>query len=222
MARSVSVIVVDDHSIFRAGVVQSLALDPQIRVIAEGSSAHEAEALAERLRPDIALIDVSMPGGGIEAARAITQSVPETKVVMLTVSENDDDVFDAVEAGAIGYILKGTSARDLISAVQNVASGQTHMAPKLALALLARARRRDQVDPQWTALESLTPRERTVLSLVAKGLSNREVATTLQVGEKAVKSHLTGIFGKLKVRNRTEATLIAKAYEKQIAEWQAG
>ena len=201
----ISVLVVDDHALFRAGVIQTLALDKSIKVIGEGGSGREALSLASSHRPDIVLLDISMPGNGIEAARELTTLPQAPKVVMLTVSEDDDDVIRALDAGAVGYILKGIPALTLIEAVKSVASGASFVSPNLAFRLLAK---KDK--PKPCPLSSLTAQQARTLRLLAMGLSNREIGERLGILEKTVKYHVTHILEKLKVRNRVEATLIAQ------------
>lgn len=205
-AGKISVVVIDDHSLFRAGVIQTLELDPDIKVVGEGGTGEKAIELAQRLRPDIMLLDISMPGNGIEAAGKIAARPDAPRVIMLTVSEDDDTVVAALEAGAVGYILKGIESLQLITAVKNVAAGDSFVSPNLTLRLLSGVR--DRLMPG--ALDCLTQQERRTLRLVAQGLSNREVGERLGVLEKTVKFHMTRIMAKLKVRNRVEASLLAQ------------
>lgn len=206
MGDPISVIVVDDHSLFRAGVIQSLQLDDRIRVVGEGGTGQDAVNLAVAHSPDVALIDISMPGDGIAAARGIAEKARSTRVVMLTVSENDDDVMRSLEAGAVGYILKGIRASDLLVAVKSVAAGGSFLSPDLAVRLLAGT----QTKRKASKLAGLSRQERRTLRLVASGLSNREVGEQLGIAEKTVKFHLASIFAKLDVRNRVEASLLAR------------
>lgn len=213
MTEKIRVIVVDDHSLFRAGVTQSLEMDDMIEVVGEGASASEAIDLARSLSPDIALLDISMPGNGIEAARQIRQLPSSPQVAMLTVSEDDDDVLNALDAGAFGYLLKGIRAQDLILAVKSVAAGETFVSPNLALRLLATKSRVEE-----NPLTHLSEQEQRTLRLVAKGMSNYEIGEQLNVQERTVKYHMTNILKKLKVRNRVEATLIAKSKWRDLEE----
>jgi RNA polymerase sigma factor (sigma-70 family) len=206
MAGNISVVVIDDHSLFRAGVIQTLDLDPDIEVVGEGGTGDAAVELAERLRPDIILLDISMPGSGIEAARKIAARAGAPRVIMLTVSEDDDNVIAALEAGAVGYILKGIESVHLIAAVKNVAAGDSFVSPNLTLRLLSGVR--EKLMP--SALDCLSEQEKRTLQLVAKGMSNREVGAKLGILEKTVKFHMTRIMAKLKVRNRVEASLLAQ------------
>ena len=206
MGDKIRVLVADDHPLFREGVVQSLQLEPAIAVVGEAANGMQAVALAAELRPDVVLLDVSMPGGGIDAATQIARLDDAPKVVMLTVSEQDDDVMRALDAGVLGYVLKGVSARELITVVMNVASGESYVSPKLSLRILAGARRK--VEPDLFA--ALSGQEARIVALVAKGLSNREIAAHLDIKEKTVKFHMTRIMGKLNVRNRVEVALASR------------
>jgi DNA-binding NarL/FixJ family response regulator len=205
MHERIRVAVVDDHALFRAGVIQSLALDGAIDVVGEGASAAEAVQLARELELDLILLDVSMPGNGIEAAREILRMAEPPRVAMLTVSEDDDDVTGALEAGAVGYLPKGIRVPDLIVAVRNLKDGRSVVSPDLALRVLS-----NKVRAEASPLTSLTDQERRTLRLVASGLSNREVGERLDVQEKTVKYHVTNILRKIRARNRVEAVLIAK------------
>jgi DNA-binding NarL/FixJ family response regulator len=206
MAGTVKVIVVDDHSLFRAGVVQSLLLDASIRVIAEGSTGPDAIRLAKQHMPDVMLLDISMPGNGIEAAAAIANLSNAPKIAMLTVSEAGHDVIRAVEAGAVGYILKGIVAPDLIAVIKSISAGECFMSPNLSLNLLNSIRKTTKTN----LMQSLSRQEERALQLVAEGLSNREIGERLGIREKTVKYHMSSILKKLNVRNRVEAALLAR------------
>lgn len=205
-SRAVRVVVVDDHPLFRAGVTQSLGLDPAIEVVDEGGSGAEAIELAQRHAPDVVLLDISMPGNGIDAAAAISGISDPPRILMLTVSGDGQDIMRAVDAGAAGYVLKGAGATDLIAAVKSVAAGESFLSPNLSLNLLATLRG----GGAKRTLAALSPREQRILRLVAQGLSNREVGERLEVQEKTVKYHMTNILKKLKVRNRVEAAMLVR------------
>jgi DNA-binding NarL/FixJ family response regulator len=204
MTERIRVVVVDDHPMFRAGVVASLTAQPEIDVVGEGASADEARALAERLTPDVCLLDITMPGGGLNAARDITAATPQVKVVMLTVSEDQDDLLAAMKAGASGYVLKGATSAELASVLRNVNAGEVYVAPSLAWGLL-----REMSRPKSAPLDELSAREREVLELVAAGLSNQEIGERLSLAEKTIKHYMTSILSKLRVRSRVEAALLA-------------
>jgi DNA-binding NarL/FixJ family response regulator len=203
-AEPIRIVVVDDHPMFRAGVVSSLAAQPDIQVVAEGSSAAEALRLAEELQPDVCLLDINMPGGGLEAARSITSALPQSRVVMLTVSEDEDDLLAAMKAGASGYVLKGAAAAELVNVLRTVNAGEVYVAPGLAWGLL-----REMSRPRSVPIDELSTREREVLELVAAGMSNQEIGDRLGLAEKTIKHYMTSILGKLRVRSRVEAALVA-------------
>ncbi len=203
------VVVVDDHPLFRDGVARSICESDSLDVIAEGCNAEDAFDLAKMHMPDIVCLDISMPGGGIEAARRIGSAFPTVKIVMLTVSEADEDVTAALDAGARGYILKGVSAAQLIDALLGVADERSYISPELAARLLT-AKRSRYAEEKAHPTDTLTRREEQILELVAKGLSNKEVALKLDLKEKTVKHYMSNILQKLDVRNRVEAALLAR------------
>ena len=204
MTDRIRVVVADDHPMFRAGVVASLSAEPDIEVLAEGASADEAVRLATEHEPDVCLLDIAMPGGGLRAAGEITAALPQTRVVMLTVSEDEDDLLAAMKAGASGYVLKGAAGSELVGVLRKVDAGEVYVAPGLAWGLL-----REMSRPRSAPLDELTAREREVLELVAAGLSNQEIGDRLSLAEKTIKHYMTSILGKLRVRSRVEAALLA-------------
>ncbi|UTH50109.1 response regulator transcription factor (plasmid) [Loktanella salsilacus] len=208
---TIRIIVADDHPIYRDGVVKSLEETGEFRVVGTASSAQEAARLAEVKHPDIALLDLSMPGGGLTAVKAISAAGSAKYVAMLTVSEEDGHVSDALKFGAIAYILKGVSASELRKVLKGVAEGEAHVSPNLAAKVLTYMSREDPSTPA-SPLEDLTKREEDILRLVSKGQSNKEVAIALDLQEKTVKHYMTVIMGKLHARNRVEAALIAHEF----------
>jgi two-component system nitrate/nitrite response regulator NarL len=204
LSEAIRIVVADDHPMFRAGVVASLAAQPDIEVVAEGSSAAEAMRLVEEHGPDVCLLDIAMPGGGLHAAREIAAGSPQTRVVMLTVSEDEDDLLAAMKAGASGYVLKGAAASELIGVLRAVNAGEVYVAPALAWGLL-----REMSRPKSAPLDELSTREREVLELVAAGMSNQEIGARLHLAEKTIKHYMTSILSKLRVRSRVEAALLA-------------
>lgn len=204
---SIRIILADDHPIFRDGLVNSIEETGDFTVVGVGENAKDAIALANEHRPDVALLDLSMPGGGIAAAAEITRQTSASHVAMLTVSEDDADVTAALEAGAIGYILKGVSAEELRRVLSRVAQGEAHITPALAARVLNIMRKPRAADK--SPIESLTAREEQILRRVAKGMSNREIAEDLSLQEKTIKHYMTEILGKLQARNRVEAAIIA-------------
>ncbi len=204
MTDQVRVVVADDHPMFRAGVVGTLGAHPDILVVGEAEDAAGAVALARQHLPDVALLDITMPGGGLQAARDIGAACPATRVVMLTASEDEDDLLAAMKAGASGYVLKGAGATELVGVIRRVGAGEVYVSPGLAWGLL-----REMSRPRTGPLDELTGREREVLELVASGLSNQEVGDRLGLAEKTIKHYMTNILGKLQVRSRVEAALLA-------------
>lgn len=204
MSDAIRIVVADDHPMFRAGVVATLAASGDIVVVGEAEDAAGAVALARQHLPDAVLLDITMPGGGLRAARDITTACPATRVVMLTASANEDDLLAAMKAGASGYVLKGAGATELVGVVRSVCAGEVYVAPALAWSLL-----REMSTPRTSPLDELTTREREVLELVAEGLSNQEIGDRMSLAEKTIKHYMTNILGKLHVRSRVEAALLA-------------
>lgn len=211
----IRIVVVDDHPLFREGVSLALANCPGLAVVGEGGSAAEAIALAEQHRPDVILLDLSMPGGGLNALSTIIQRWPDAKAMVLTASESDDDVLTALRSGARGYVLKGVGGSTLADVVKGIAAGESYVSPALAARILVEmqdspshsAETAEAVDP----LATLTPREKQILRMVADGNSNKEVGRLLDLQEKTIKHHMTRILQKLHVRNRTEAAMLLSA-----------
>lgn len=206
MDDAIRAIVADDHPLFREGVIHSLASAGDIVVVGEAETSEEALRLARDLLPDIILLDVMMPGkGGIATAAELAIACPATKVLMLTVSEREDDLLEALKAGASGYVLKGVAAHELLAVVRTVARGEVYVSPVLAAHLLRELSHPRPVDP----LAELTEREQEMLRLVAEGLTNRMIGERLHLAEKTVKHYMTNILGKLHVRSRVEAAVLA-------------
>ncbi len=207
MREPIRILVADDHPLFREGVIHSLTSEPGLAVVGQAASGEEALRLARDLLPDIVLLDISMPGwGGLVTAEKISTACPATKIVMLTVSEDEDKLLAALKAGARGYVLKGVSARELVDVVRAAAQGEVYVSPPLAAGILVALTRSRPPDP----LEELTERELEILKLVGEGLTNREIGHRVQLSEKTVKHYITNILQKLQVRNRVEAALIAE------------
>ncbi|HTL87612.1 MAG TPA: response regulator transcription factor [Acidimicrobiia bacterium] len=207
----IRVLIVDDHALFRKGLELVLAAEPDLEIVGEASEGLEAIERAADLQPDVVLMDVRMPGvGGIEATRRIRNAQPATRVVMLTVSEDEEDLFAAVRAGATGYLLKEVSIDEVANAVRAVARGQALVTPSMASKLLGEfnvlSRR---IDAQHGAAPRLTDREVEVLRLVAKGMSNKEIASELVIAENTVKNHVRNILEKLQLKSRMEAAMYA-------------
>jgi two-component system NarL family response regulator len=208
----IRVLIADDHALFRRGLSMVLESEPDIEVVAEAQDGEEVIAKAEEIVPDVLLMDVRMPKlSGIEATRAIRESVPSAKIVMLTVSDEEDDLFDAIKAGANGYLLKEISIEEVADAIRAVTQGQSLISPSMASKLLnefnAMAKQADE-KPRLAA-PRLTTRELEVLKLVAQGMSNREAADTLYIAENTVKNHVRNILEKLQLHSRMEAVVYA-------------
>ena len=205
MTEPIRILVADDHPLFMEGLVATLSGDEEMQVVATAVDASAALQAARDHRPDLALLDVGMPGGGLEAARLIVAACPSTRVVMLTSSENEANLLSAMNAGAKGYVLKGVAGRELRAILKSVHGGDVYVAPGLAFGMIKGLTRPRAHDP----LEELTRRERDVLELVGAGLSNAEIGGRLGLAEKTVKHYMTAILGKLQVGSRVEAALLA-------------
>ncbi len=206
----VRIAVIDDHPLFRDGVVATLGADKTLEVVGQGATAEQAIQISQDILPDVLLLDISIPGGGIEAMREIARLCPYVKVVMLTASENEKHVSDALEAGARGYILKGVGAQELIRTVHAVNQGDSYVTPQLAARLLTMMKSTQATPAAANDLPALTRREEQILDSVAVGKTNKEIARILNISEKTVKHYMTNIMHKLQVRNRVEAALVAK------------
>jgi DNA-binding NarL/FixJ family response regulator len=207
----IRVLIVDDHALFRRGLELVLAGEPDLEIVGEAGHGLEAIERAAELQPHVVLMDVRMPGvAGIEATRLIRQAQPATKVVMLTSSEDEEDLFASVRAGATGYLLKEVSIDEVADAVRAVARGQALVTPSMASKLLGEfnvlSRR---VDVQHGSAPRLTDREVEVLRLVAKGMSNKDIAGELVIAENTVKNHVRNILEKLQMKSRMEAAMYA-------------
>ncbi|UTW08483.1 response regulator [Pseudomonas benzenivorans] len=211
MSGKIRIGIVDDHPLLRQGVAAALKRIADFEVVEQGGSAEEAERIAEKYKPDVMLMDVHMPGDSFAAVRAIVESCPSTKVLMLTVSESEEDAYAALEAGARGYVLKGVSGPDLAQAIRNVAMGQTFITPGFAGKLISDLQKHSSDEK---SVQELTHREEQIIREVANGLTNREVADKLELSEKTVKHYMTSIMQKLQVRNRVEAVTAVMAYWK--------
>jgi two-component system, NarL family, response regulator LiaR len=200
---SIRVIIADDHGLVRQGICMVLSLDPELEVVGEAADGAEALRLALELRPDVILMDLLMPVlDGIAAIGAIRRELPDVEVLALTSVLEDHLVVGAIRAGAIGYLLKDTNAEDLCRAIKAAACGQVQIEPRVAVRLLREVRAPENV-------EVLTERETEVLRLLARGFSNKEMAQTLGIGEKTVKTHVSSVLSKLGVSSRTQAALHA-------------
>lgn len=203
----ITIIVVDDHPLFREGVVTTLLESGIFDVVDQASAKDEAIIKAQKHLPDLMLLDVSMPGGGIETANEITRLVPMVKIVMLTVSEQDQDVQSALKAQARGYVLKGVASEELLRILREIHMGNSYIPSNLAANLLMR----DSESKDSPEEFDLNDRERQILEKLAAGMSNREIAEQVFLSEKTIKHYMTNIMHKLHVSNRVQAAI--KAYE---------
>jgi DNA-binding NarL/FixJ family response regulator len=207
----IGVLIVDDDDLMRAGLRAVLSSDDTLRVVGEAGDGREAVERARALRPDVVLMDVRMPGmDGIEATRQLLAQAPGRRVVILTTFEDDDYIFGALNAGASGFLLKRTRPEELIAGIHTVAAGDSLLSPSVTRTVIDRMAQQplqgDRSDPR---LEQLTPREREVLELVARGLSNAEIAAALVIEESTVKTHVRRILMKLRLRDRVQAVILA-------------
>ena len=210
---TIRVLVVDDHALFRRGICQVLLGEEGIDVVGEAEDGAEAHALAVRLRPDVVLMDVNMPGtDGIEATGRIAVDLPDVRILMLTVSDDEEDLFRAITAGAVGYLLKEISSDEVAEAVRAVVRGQTLLSPAMASKLIgeyATLARRVAASSARVAVPRLTAREREVLTLVAHGYTNRDIGRQLFISGNTVKNHVRNILEKLQIHTRAEAVVFA-------------
>ena len=211
MSDKIHVVIADDHTLFREGLAVIIGGTEDFEVVGQAGTMEEAVQLARDLLPDIILLDIDMPGGGLEAARLIAEELPVTRIVVLTSSEEDDHLIGALKIGARAYILKGVAARELIRILRAVWAGESYVPPMLAASLLLEMREAHAQQKQSSSpLDELTPRERQILESLAAGLSNKEIGEQLFLSEKTVKHYMTNILQKLQVRNRVEAALLAQ------------
>jgi two-component system nitrate/nitrite response regulator NarL len=210
MIQRIRVAVVDDHPLFREGVIQTFCKTDGFELVAVGASCEDAVRIAKSAAVDVMLLDIQLPGGGIEAAQMIVALPSSPKIIMLTASENEDHVSAALEAGACGYVLKGISGNELAQTVRAVQNGDTYVTPALAARMLKSMHRRPVAAKPEPAMFTLTPREEDILDCVAVGQTNKETANKLKISEKTVKHYMTTIMHKLHVRNRVEAAVKAR------------
>jgi len=214
---AIRVLIADDHAIVRKGLCALLATEPGIEVIGEAQDGTEALAQVQALRPDVVVMDLAMPGmDGLEATRRITASHPSARVLVLTSYSGDEQIFPAIRAGAMGYLLKDASPGELVLAIRQIYSGESSLDPSVARRLLSElSPGRGPKPSPWTSsqqraiLDLLTHRETEVLLLVAEGATNREIAGQLAISEATVRSHMSKILSKLNLTSRTQAALYA-------------
>ncbi len=209
MKKHLRIIIVDDHEVVRLGLRALLERHPSFNVVDEAGTAKEAVQKVLQHRPEVVVMDIRLPGGnGIEACREIVARVPETKVIMLTSFAEDDMLFEAIAAGAAGYVLKQIGGDDLVRAIESVGRGEALLDPVLTQRVFARVREAQRKDEQ-SAFSQLTDQEMRVLGLVAEGKTNREIAQVLFLGEGTVRNYVSSILSKLSLTNRAEAAAYA-------------
>jgi RNA polymerase sigma factor (sigma-70 family) len=215
------VLIADDDDLMRAGLAELLSGDPSIEIVGEAATGREAVERTRRLDPDVVLMDVRMPDlDGIEATRALTRAAARARVLILTTFEQDDYIFGALRAGASGFLLKRTRPEELITAVHTIGAGDSLLSPSVTRRVIDRMARQPSPEFDRAKLRDLTPRERDVLELLARGLSNREIAAELVVEESTIRTHVKRILTKLQLRDRVQAVIFA--YESGITRQAAG
>jgi DNA-binding NarL/FixJ family response regulator len=212
----VRVVLVDDDDLMRAGLRSVLSSDETIEVVGDAGDGREAVTRIRELHPDLVLMDIRMPNlDGISATREVLSAAPDVKVVVLTTFEQDDYIFDALSAGASGFLLKRTQPEELIAAIHTVADGDSLLSPSVTRRVIDRMASQPTPVAASRRLDELTPREREVLELIARGLSNREIAEAFVIEESTVKTHVKRILMKLRLRDRVQAVIFA--YEHGLA-----
>ncbi len=205
----VRILLADDHALFREGLKSLLESEPEFHVIGEAKDGREALRIALETQPDVILMDIQMPGlDGVKATREILKENPEAKVIMLTMYRQDAYVFEAVKAGAMGYLLKDVSAEELIDAIKRVAAGEVLLDAEMAEEIIKDFKKKEAEMPAAHRAD-LTEREVAILRLLAQGATNQEIADELGISEKTVRNRLSEIFAKLHLNNRTQAALYA-------------
>lgn len=209
---TIRILLVDDQRLFREGLRTLLTLSGEVEVVGEASNGQEALTEATRLRPDVVLMDLRMPIlDGVAATRRLHEELPESRVIVLTTFDDDEDVFEGLRAGAVGYLLKDVAPDKLLEAIRAAAAGESFLQPSVAAKVVAEFARLNAAAPAPHPLvEPLSDRELDILRLLGEGLSNKEIAAQLYIAEGTVKNHVTNILGKLNVRDRTQAAIRAK------------
>jgi DNA-binding NarL/FixJ family response regulator len=211
---AIRVLLVDDQALFREGLETLLSIHKDIQVVGQASNGQEAVEVAAKVQPDVVLMDVRMPVlDGVRATRLLKESLPQCRVIMLTTFDDDEYIFDALRTGASGYLLKDVASAQLVEAIRAAARGESILEPSVAAKVITEFTRVSSMVPaaQMEGLvDPLSEREREILALIARGASNKEIASQLYIAEGTVKNHITHILGKLGVRDRTQAALKAK------------
>jgi len=211
---TIRVLLVDDQALFREGLETLLSVHQDIQVVGHASNGQEAVRVAGKTQPDVVLMDVRMPElDGVRATRLLKENQPQCRVIVLTTFDDDEYIFDALRLGAVGYLLKDVASAQLVEAIRAAARGESILEPSVAAKVIAEFSRVSSLVPpaqMESLVEPLSERELEILSLIARGASNKEIASQLYIAEGTVKNHVTHILGKLDVRDRTRAALKAK------------
>lgn len=210
--KPIRILIVDDHTLFRSGIKLALQRHEGLEVVGEAGDGLEGIKRAKQLKPDVVLLDLHMPGiGGLEALRVLVEDVPETQVVMLTVSEDAEDLLETLRAGARGYLLKNIDTEFFLESIQRAARGESVMSPQIAhkLADSLRAPPKGGVSASAVNPGKLSPREREIIVMLAHGASNKEIARVLSLSESTIKIHVQGILRKLNIAKRVQAAVYA-------------
>jgi DNA-binding NarL/FixJ family response regulator len=207
----IRILLADDQALFREGVRTLLSMEPSIEIAGEAANGVEAVETARAVQPDLVLMDLRMPVmGGVEATRRVRDACPQSRVLVLTTFQEDEEIFDALRAGACGYLLKDTPSEKLVEAIHAAVRGESVIEPSVAAKVVAEFTRLSSLGNQSSVTPLLSPREHDVLRQVARGRTNKEIASALHVTEGTVKNHLTNIFSRLGVLDRTQAALKAR------------
>ncbi|MBS1191021.1 MAG: regulatory protein, LuxR:Response regulator receiver [Rhodocyclaceae bacterium] len=210
MNGKIRVLIVDDHTLFRSGIKSLLQRHDEFEIVEEAGDGLEGIKRAKSLQPDVVLLDVHMPGiSGREAVKLIVEEVPSTHVLMLTVSEDAEDLLETLKAGATGYLLKNIETETLVDAIRRAARGESIISPQMTAKLIQGVRSQSQAAPVAVEKEKLSPREREILGCLARGESNKEIARALDLAESTVKIHVQNIFKKLNLSSRVQAAVYA-------------
>lgn len=211
MSKPLRILVADDHALFRKGITSVLSAYPNLKVVAEASNGEEAVNIAHEIIPDLILMDLSMPVmNGLEAIKKIKSDLPHIKIIILTISDDEADIFEGIRSGAQGYLIKNINENQLISIIKGVAQGEASFSGVIAAKILQEFQKMTQKqEEELTSSEKITEREREVLELIVQGLSNKEIAVKLNVSSGTIKNHVANILYKLHLKNRIEAAVYA-------------
>lgn len=210
--KKIKVLLVDDHQLFRVGIANLLKKNEDIEVVGQAANGLEAVQIASEVIPDVILMDLQMPEyDGIEATKAITKMLPETKVLMLTVCDGDDELFQAIKNGAQGYLLKNSSGEALLQGIRQIVIGEAPLSPTIATKMLKEFKKHYEVENEVTheKLKDVTEREKEILTLISNGFSNRQIAEQLNIAENTVKNHIRNVMQKLHIQNRVQLATLA-------------